>query len=622
MPQPSSSLDSASLNLSIVRLGRPEAYGPFLRRLDAGKPLRLGVFGASVAQHGGCIDQPYKRCMEFDGVHKTQMPWGEPALRPFKGWAVRLLEHVNRSWPHPHHKLNNSALDATPAQTVLPCLFSHLPTQLDIVLLEFGSMAIHLQLASVEAVARRLLMLRPRPLLLFLSVHAWCHAARGPGQPPVRFRKGERGVGGHIYPQTVWAAAEAEATAVCERYGQACLSVHRALLPRFEAQAPGFGIDDLTGPDCLHPLTGRRGVDYVDEILRHWLDTVRASAATSAPASAAASAPRRAAASAALPWGTAADSSQGLPPPLRARNARPPPGARCYSFSRPLSTMVVGKGTEYQTMQPVAWRAAACAAPGVWRADARPHERARPPHKYRVAGESGGRACVARRVSDECPLSRFAERLAAFLRTQPASWFFCGRAVRLGPRPKRSPGVVALVAGATLEATIDTRVLEDDADAADADAHADADADAHAATEANATVAVPLALEYLTSYEGMGAVSLRCLSGCACPTQTIDAHRAAGGGGSVQPAAAATTSDGDAGARVSVYTTHAFSVVGAVGACVLQLQVLNVTSSGGHKFKVRSLTVMKASEATHAEYPAMERLKRGRRRGGRGRAAA
>ena len=194
--------------------------------------------------------------------------------------------------------------------------------------------------------------------------------------------------------------------------------------------------------------------------------------------------------------------------------------------------------------------------------------------------------------------------------------------MRLGPRPKRSPGVVALVAGATLEATIDTRVLEDDADDAAADSHAaDADADAIAASEANATVVVPLALEYLTSYEGMGAVSLRCLSGCACPTQTIDAHRAAGGGGAVQPAAAATTSDGDAGARVSVYTTHAFSVVGAVGACVLQLQVLNATSSGGHKFKVRSLTVMKASEVTHAEYPAMERFKRGRRRGGRGKAA-
>ena len=271
-----SHLTALELNRSIVRLGQPEAYSALLRRLDAGKPLRLGVFGASVAQHGGCLEQPYKRCMEFGGVVKTRLNWGEPPVRPFKGWAVRLLEHVNRTWPHSQHRLNNSALDATPAQTVLPCLFSHLPTQLDIIILEFGSMAIHLQLAAVEAVARRLLELCPRPLLVFLSVHALCHASRGPGQPPTMFRDGEKGVGGYVYPQTVWSAAEAEATAVCDRYGQACLSVHRAVLPRLQAGAPGFSIDDLTGPDCLHPLNGRRGVDYVDEVLRHWLDRVRA----------------------------------------------------------------------------------------------------------------------------------------------------------------------------------------------------------------------------------------------------------------------------------------------------------------------------------------------------------
>ena len=206
-------LDDVTLNRSIVHLGRPEALDPVLRRLEAGEPLRLGVFGASVAQHGGCLEQPYKRCMEFSGAVNTRMNWGKPEMRPFKGWAVRLLEHVNRTWPHRLHRLNNSALDATPAQTVLPCLFSHLPTQLDVVILEFGSMAMHLQLAAVEAVARKLLSLCPRPLLVFLSVHAWCHAARTQGGEPTMFRDGEKGAGGYVYPQTVWAAAEAEVTA-------------------------------------------------------------------------------------------------------------------------------------------------------------------------------------------------------------------------------------------------------------------------------------------------------------------------------------------------------------------------------------------------------------------------
>ena len=48
-----SHLTALDLNRSVVRLGQPEAYSALLRRLDAGKPLRLGVFGASVAQHGG-----------------------------------------------------------------------------------------------------------------------------------------------------------------------------------------------------------------------------------------------------------------------------------------------------------------------------------------------------------------------------------------------------------------------------------------------------------------------------------------------------------------------------------------------------------------------------------------
>ena len=44
------------------------------------------------------------------------------------------------------------------------------------------------------------------------------------------------------------------------------------------------------------------------------------------------------------------------------------------------------------------------------------------------------------------------------LQTKPSDWFFCGRALQLGPKlPKRSPGVVALEAGATLHAAVDTR---------------------------------------------------------------------------------------------------------------------------------------------------------------------
>ena len=185
-------------------------------------------------------------------------------------------------------------------------------------------------------------------------------------------------------------------------------------------------------------------------------------------------------------------------------------------------------------------------------------------------------------MADECPLSRFADRLPDFLETRPRSWFFCSRAARPGPRPKRSPGVVALEPGATMHATVDTRMhlhlhAGDDGGHGHGQGHGDgASAGGGGVSawggggEANASAAVLLALEHLTSYEGMGIVELRCLDGCACPAQRIDAHRPVASHG-----------------RVSVYAVHRFPVAALGGAgCELQLQLLNATSSRGHKFKV------------------------------------
>jgi hypothetical protein len=223
---------AALANASIMHAGDLDAIAPLFRHLDAGKRIVLGVFGASVAQNAGCLDQPYKRCQRYDGVHDTYMRWGKPRFRPFKGFAVRFMERINATWPHPRHQINNSALDATPAQNALPCLFSHLPTTLDAVILEFGSMAWHLHLRTIEGVARKLLALRPRPLLIFVSVHEWCHPPprKRPDDAPLLFRAGERLRGGYVYPDTPWARAEAEALRVCEKYGQVCLSPHRALI--------------------------------------------------------------------------------------------------------------------------------------------------------------------------------------------------------------------------------------------------------------------------------------------------------------------------------------------------------------------------------------------------------
>ena len=77
----------------------------------------------------------------------------------------------------------------------------------------------------MEGVTRMLLSLRPRPLLIFLSMHEWCQ--RHKDRPRTLYVPGERLRGGFVFPDTPWARAEAEATAVCRKYGQACLSVFR-----------------------------------------------------------------------------------------------------------------------------------------------------------------------------------------------------------------------------------------------------------------------------------------------------------------------------------------------------------------------------------------------------------
>ncbi|KAL1499197.1 hypothetical protein AB1Y20_013705 [Prymnesium parvum] len=109
-------------------------------RLSARAPVSIAVLGSSVAEQGGCNRQAGKECQRFDGVEYAKPGWGRPPKRPFKGWAVRLLDWLNESWPHEQHTLYNGAQSATPLHTALPCLFSFLPPQSDLVIIEPMSM--------------------------------------------------------------------------------------------------------------------------------------------------------------------------------------------------------------------------------------------------------------------------------------------------------------------------------------------------------------------------------------------------------------------------------------------------------------------------------------------------
>ena len=117
--------------------------------------------------------------------------------------------------------------------------------------------------------------------------------------------------------------------------------------------------------------------------------------------------------------------------------------------------------------------------------------------------------------------------------------------------------------GALLDVSLDTRL---------ATGHADRSS------------AVRVAVDYLTSYEGHGVVSVRCARGCSCRQRSVDAHRGREPGG--------------AAPNASMFLSFELRVTGASADCALQLLVLNATSSGRHKFKVRDVNVYAEERST------------------------
>ena len=582
-------LDATALMRSIVHLGSEASLAPLVAKLQSGQPITVGVLGASVSLNGGCDQQPSRRCIMFDGApsHLVHCYWGEPRDRPFKGFYVKFMSHINATWPHPRHQLNNSAADTTPPQAYLDyCFFTHLPRTIDLVFLEFGSMAASASFPGVEAIVRVLLSLSRPPALAFLTVREWCKASLRPwgSAPPY----GPSSVTKH-------SLAEAAFTRLCVHYNQSCISYHAAVAPYFYANAANFSMADIAG-DCLHPNRGRLGNEYMTDLLVHWL---------------------RAAA-------TRVDSSQETRPPeqlpaplfeatavLRAQSQTR--NERCYGFGA-----LGGVGRQrYQRLLSVAWHTAHC-----------------PPHAgAHDAPLSAG--CASVDEAPDCPTrlavadadassarSKRRWRGSLTLPSLPAVWTFCRQAILLPanvphrataaanrtsaaaaattvalataataaaattttvaatghagkssrrPAARRQLGLLATQPGATLDLPIDTRLAEF-RDAQGFGPSSESGPRAIGRPPA-AAPSIGAQLQYYTGPWRMGIVTLRCLasSGCDCAVQRIDAH---------SPSASAL-----------MLETHAFPISGAAAACILRLSVTNASHSGGHVFKIRQLTL-------------------------------
>jgi hypothetical protein len=332
--RPAYSLVREDLQRGVVHMASANGLAPLFSTLEANAPISIGLLGASVGQDGGCLNQPGKRCNDYSGRIKTAVPWASHKMH-YAGFFVRLFDSLNSTWPHAQHELTNGAADGTPPQTILDCLFSHLPRRLHMVIFEFGSMARYLDFAAVEALVRVLLSLRPRPVLVFLTVREWCRADKVAfGSKARPFLDNET---------TAWSRAESKFGMLCAHYDLSCLSYYHALSRGFHAREPGFGYDEIA-QDCLHPLSGTRGTDVMADLLLFWqraaLRRVRAARAH---------APRPV---------------LQLPPPLQderkvgymqslARNAR------CYSLLE--SGTAKRFRLVYQRTQPLPWRTAHCA---------------------------------------------------------------------------------------------------------------------------------------------------------------------------------------------------------------------------------------------------------------------
>ena len=163
----------------------------------------------------------------------------------------------------------------------------------------------------------------------------------------------------------------------------------------------------------------------------------------------------------------------------------------------------------------------------------------------------------------------------AFMASPPSSWVYCP--VSLSPEKRKlSDGVVALRPGAVLLTSIDAFLIAGTNETRPPhETTGPAAASATAAGQAAAGgVDVVVLLEHLVSYQGMGRVRVECQAGCWCKPHIIDGHRV----------------DGIRNTSVFVFTAlavHAF----ALPPCQLQITVLNDSSSGLHKFKMRSLRV-------------------------------
>jgi hypothetical protein len=523
-------LDDAQLVRSLQHDASEESMARVWAKLDAGKPLRIGVLGSSVAMSGGCqaAYQPHLRCAQFDGLQvKKRFARGYGVVddemkgllhnsdRPVRGFVLQALDALNSTWPHAGHRVINAAVDAWTAKAIEPCLLSNEQiTTSDLLLLELGSQSWHpSQAVASERIVRKLLARAngPPPALVLVTTRQWC------GRSVHGLRRRERPV-----LLKSWDGIEDQFARFCAAYGMACLSMRDAIFHDVLASRENFTVPDVAA-DCLHPEQSRFGYHYMADLLIHFF--------------------RR--------------SYDGYRRGSRAGAARSSSSHRARAL--PTALLPTNRGSAGRMV----WRCYALPSEGVASADDiftdsvtsnNPSITARssmPVARWQAEVRSGS-------VSDTASCDGLRKCVLRSIRTGDGSclqgrsyWQHCTKA--LAPKAVNKPGIVSVLPGAVMRLVVDTTAPV-----------------AQGSRDGNASTALhlpALALTYLTSYEHMGNCVVTCESGCTCSPRSIDALQMA------QPASAfGRRSPADAPARNISIAAVAEIPVTSARRCVLRLE--------------------------------------------------
>ena len=538
---------SFSLERTARELGLRHVGGPtgLIAKLESGQPITVAILGASVAENSGCLTQPDKRCMKNGGFKPVVMSWGSPRKRPFKGFSVRFFEWINATWPHPQHQLVNAGRDASTLSTIVPCLFSHIPTSMDLLLIEAGSMFLTNKPYTLEIVTRRVRAMRSPPAVAFVTVHNWCvfgasiknrvlsHGLLELPHRTYRFYSGMRpgGLNTSVPARVDFPVGtrnpsdeiEQSIDAICERYRVTCISQREAI--RAVIARPEWTIREIAG-DCLHPVHGTRGTEIMTDLLVHWmLRLVKR---------------HRAAASSRI--------ENELPAPLHPKQTLGSLNqtAACFHLDRPSAT----------NRRQLPWQTASCTV-----------------SRGRVEVVT---SCKLQGANFSCPLSYTPQQKDSEL--LPSAWVFCAYAVGSSAQQgKISPGVMGFRPGARLLVPLPTDWLQ-------------------RSVGGGGGVSFYVTLQYLISWRAMGIARIECAGSCECGAHDLDAHKSF--------ATRNVTIFTERRVLVSVKADYGESGVEGRTApirCGFSLTILASTSSGGHAFKLRDVLLYASFESSPCE---------------------